>query len=163
MPTSSQLLIHCFLKSRLGFDAESQLWIKSFCWPKTSTIFRAKKKAGAVFVNLTAAYDTVWYHGLTCKLVGVSLPRTVWVQLNRLRTCVGWRNSILPQPNHCQHLIGAIQQPGVVNGPSPVYVILGVDARPNEDGDINKTLISILIYKLVLTFWFAFLNVAIKI
>ena len=31
--------------------------------------FEAKKKAGAVFVNLTAAYDTVWYHGLTCKLL----------------------------------------------------------------------------------------------
>ena len=31
--------------------------------------FEAKKKAGAVFVNLTAAYDTVWHHGLTCKLL----------------------------------------------------------------------------------------------
>ena len=29
----------------------------------------AKKKAGAVFVNLTAAYDTVWHRGLTCKLL----------------------------------------------------------------------------------------------
>jgi len=29
----------------------------------------AKKKAGAVFVDLTAAYDTVWHHGLTCKLL----------------------------------------------------------------------------------------------
>ena len=27
--------------------------------------FEAKKKAGAVFVNLTAAYDTVWHRGLT--------------------------------------------------------------------------------------------------
>jgi len=26
------------------------------------------KKAGAVFVDLTAAYDTVWHRGLTCKL-----------------------------------------------------------------------------------------------
>jgi len=31
--------------------------------------FSAKKKAGAVFVDLTAAYDTVWHHGLTCKLL----------------------------------------------------------------------------------------------
>ena len=31
--------------------------------------FKAKKKAGAVFVNLTAAYDTVWHCGLTCKLL----------------------------------------------------------------------------------------------
>ena len=30
--------------------------------------FKAKKKASATFVDLTAAYDTVWHHGLTCKL-----------------------------------------------------------------------------------------------
>ena len=29
----------------------------------------AKKKAGAVFVDLTAADDTVWHRGLTCKLL----------------------------------------------------------------------------------------------
>ena len=31
--------------------------------------FEAKKKAGAIFVNLTAAYDIVWHRGLTCKLL----------------------------------------------------------------------------------------------
>ena len=31
--------------------------------------FKAKKKAGGVFINLTAAYDTVWHRGLTCKLL----------------------------------------------------------------------------------------------
>ena len=31
--------------------------------------FSAKKKAGAVFIDLTAAYDTVWHRGLTCKLL----------------------------------------------------------------------------------------------
>ena len=31
--------------------------------------FSAKKKAGVVFVDLTAAYDTVWHRGLTCKLL----------------------------------------------------------------------------------------------
>ena len=30
--------------------------------------FEAKKKAGVVFVNLSAIYDTVWHRGLTCKL-----------------------------------------------------------------------------------------------
>ena len=30
--------------------------------------FETKKKAGPVFVNLIAAYDTVWHRGLTCKL-----------------------------------------------------------------------------------------------
>ena len=31
--------------------------------------FEAKKKAAAVFIDLTAAYDTVWHRGLTCKLL----------------------------------------------------------------------------------------------
>jgi len=31
--------------------------------------FSTKKKAGAVFVDLTAAYDTVWHRALTCKLL----------------------------------------------------------------------------------------------
>ena len=31
--------------------------------------YEAKKKAGAVFIDLTAAYDTVWHRGLTCKLL----------------------------------------------------------------------------------------------
>ena len=31
--------------------------------------FKAKKKAGAVFIDLTAAYDTFWHRGLTCKLL----------------------------------------------------------------------------------------------
>ena len=31
--------------------------------------FEAKKKAGAVFIDLTTAYDTVWHRGLTCKLL----------------------------------------------------------------------------------------------
>ena len=31
--------------------------------------FEGKKKASAVFVNLTTAYDTVWHRSLTCKLL----------------------------------------------------------------------------------------------
>ena len=31
--------------------------------------FEAKTKAGAVFVNLKAAYDTVWHRGNSCKLL----------------------------------------------------------------------------------------------
>ena len=31
--------------------------------------FLAKTKAGAVFIDLTAAYDTVWYRDLTCMLL----------------------------------------------------------------------------------------------
>ena len=32
-------------------------------------LFEAKKKAGAVFVDLTAAYNTIWQRGLTYKLL----------------------------------------------------------------------------------------------
>ena len=42
--------------------------------------FEAKKKAGAVFVNLTAAYDTVWHRGLTCKLLRL-LPEKHMVKM----------------------------------------------------------------------------------
>ena len=34
---------------------------------KIKDSYSVKKKAGAVFINLTAAYATVWYRGLTCK------------------------------------------------------------------------------------------------
>ena len=37
--------------------------------------FEAKKKAGVVFIDLTAAYDTVWHHGLTCKLLRLLLDK----------------------------------------------------------------------------------------
>jgi len=31
--------------------------------------FSAKTKAGAVFVDLTATYDTAWHRDLTCKVL----------------------------------------------------------------------------------------------
>ena len=37
--------------------------------------FEAKKKASAVFVHLTTAYDTVWHRGLTCKLLRLLLDK----------------------------------------------------------------------------------------
>ena len=37
--------------------------------PNIKDSFEAKKKAGAVFVNLTVAYDPLWHRGLTCKLL----------------------------------------------------------------------------------------------
>ena len=40
----------------------------------------AKKKACAVFVDLTAVYDTVWHRGLTCKLLRL-LPDKHIVQM----------------------------------------------------------------------------------
>ena len=61
-----------FPKNKLDFNTESLPWIRLFCLRKTLRSFlRQKMKAGAVFVNLTAAYDTVWHRGLTCKLLRV--------------------------------------------------------------------------------------------
>jgi len=34
--------------------------------------FSAEKKVGAVFVDLTAAYNTVWHRGLTCKAAAIA-------------------------------------------------------------------------------------------
>ena len=42
--------------------------------------FEAKKKAGAVFIDLTAAYDTAWHRGLTCKLLRL-LPNKHMVKM----------------------------------------------------------------------------------
>ena len=42
--------------------------------------FEAKKKAGDVFIDLTAAYDTVWHRGLTCKLLRL-LPDKYMVKM----------------------------------------------------------------------------------
>ena len=33
------------------------------------------KKAGAVFIDLTATYDTVWHSGLTCKLLKLLMDK----------------------------------------------------------------------------------------
>ena len=43
-------------------------------------LFEAKKKADAVFVKLTAAYDTVWHRGLICKLLRF-LPDKLMVRM----------------------------------------------------------------------------------
>ena len=43
--------------------------------------FEAKKKVGAVFVDLEAAYDTVWHRGLTCKLLRL-IPDKHMVRMN---------------------------------------------------------------------------------
>ena len=37
--------------------------------------FEAKKKVDALFVDLTAAYDTVWHCDFTCKLLRLLLDK----------------------------------------------------------------------------------------
>jgi len=56
----------------------------------------AKKKAGAVFDDLTAAYDTVWHRGLTCKLLRL-LPDSHMVHM--IVEMVGNRNFTLVNGN----------------------------------------------------------------
>ena len=46
----------------------------------TEDSFEAKKKAGAVFVNMRATYDTVWHRGLICKLLRL-LPNKHMVRM----------------------------------------------------------------------------------
>ena len=58
--------------------------------------FSAKKKAEAVFANLTAACDTVWHRGLTCKLLRL-LPDRHMVRM--IMEMVGNRSFILTTGN----------------------------------------------------------------
>ena len=80
--------------------------------------FSAKKKAGAMFVDLTAAYYTVWHRGLTCTLLRLLPDRhmvSVIMELVRNRsftlTTGNGRKSRLqrptgfsPSPTLVQHL-----------------------------------------------------------
>jgi len=57
-------------QEQAGFRRERSTVIQvSLLTQEIEDSFSAKKKAGAVFVDLTAAYDTVWHRGLTCKLI----------------------------------------------------------------------------------------------
>jgi len=58
--------------------------------------FSAKKKAGAVFVDLTATYDTVCHRGLTCKLLRL-LPDRHMVRM--IMVMVGSRSCTLTNGN----------------------------------------------------------------
>ena len=46
--------------------------------------FEAKKKAGAVVVDLTTAYDSVWHHGRTCKLLRLLLDKHIVKMIMKL-------------------------------------------------------------------------------
>ena len=66
----NRLLTHFSLVSRLGSDGEGQPWIRLFCLLKTSrNRLRPRRRLGVMFPNLTAADDTVWHCGHTCKLL----------------------------------------------------------------------------------------------
>ena len=75
--------IHSFIHSRVqlivdpllsreqaGFERERSTVDKTVLLTQNiENLFEAKKKTDAVFVDLTAAYNTVWHRGLTCKLL----------------------------------------------------------------------------------------------
>ena len=61
----SRLLTHFSLRSRLGLP-----WFRDHLLTQNiQDSFEAKKKAAALFVTLSADYDSVWHRGLTCKLL----------------------------------------------------------------------------------------------
>jgi len=51
--------------------------IKPPCGRKTFEDSFSDKKTGAVFVDLTAAYHTVWHRSLTCKLLRLLTDRNM--------------------------------------------------------------------------------------
>ena len=69
-PMSSQFLTYCFLKSRLGLTQEVNRRSSCSANEEHRGFFRGKK-ADVVFVNLKKymSNDTVWYRGITCKLL----------------------------------------------------------------------------------------------
>jgi len=57
--------------------------------------FQEKKKTGAVFLDLSAAYDTVWHTGLALKLSKIVPPaytRTIMMLLQNHQFCVHFDN-----------------------------------------------------------------------
>ena len=45
--------------------------------------YSAKKKAGVVFIDLTAAYNTIWHCSLTCKFLHLLLDRLMVMELGQ--------------------------------------------------------------------------------
>ena len=61
---------HLFPKEQAGFrHRKSTIDQVVLLTQSIEESFEAKKKAGALFVDLIAAYDTVWHRGFTCKLL----------------------------------------------------------------------------------------------
>jgi len=74
--------------------------------------FSAKKKAGAVFIDLTAAYDTIWHRGLTCKLLRLLLDRHM---VHMIMEMVGNRSFTLTTGNGQRSRLRRIKN-GVAQG-----------------------------------------------
>ena len=80
-PALNLLFTLCSHGNRRVFDAEEPPWIKSLCSRKALRMHsKRKRRPGAVFIDLTAAHDTVWHRGLTCKLLRL-LPNKHMVRM----------------------------------------------------------------------------------
>ena len=78
---SNQSSTHYSRRNKRIFDKGGRPQIRSPHWHRTlSEDNFSAKKAGAVFVNLTADCDTVWHGGITCKLLRllVCYPTRTW-------------------------------------------------------------------------------------
>ena len=67
---------------RIYWISTRKVTVDQVVWPMQNieSSFEAKEKAGVVFVDLRAAYDTVWHRGVTCKLLRL-LPIKHMVQM----------------------------------------------------------------------------------
>ena len=83
--------------------------------------FLAKKKAGTMFVDLTAAYNIVWYHGLTCKLLHILPDRhMVTMIMKHVQNCSFTITTGDDTKSRLQHLYNGILQ-GSVLDPFNIY------------------------------------------
>jgi len=83
-------------RSRRAFHGRSTIDQVTLLTQHIKHSFSGKKKAGAVFADLTAAYDTVWHGGLTCKLLRLL---TDWHTVHMIMEMVGNRSFTLVTGN----------------------------------------------------------------
>ena len=69
--TCIEPIVDPLLREQAGFQLHGRSTVDqvSLLAQEIMDSFSANRKAGEVFVDLTAAYDSVWHHGLTCKLL----------------------------------------------------------------------------------------------
>jgi len=84
--------------------------------------FSAKKKAGAVFVDLTAAYDALCHRGLTCKLLRLLPDRHMVCMTTEM---VGNRSFTLTASNGKRNRLQCLKN-GVLQGSVLVPLILNI-------------------------------------
>jgi len=90
--------------------------------------FLTKNKVRAVFVDLTAAYDTVWYRGFTCKLLRLLRERHM---VHMIMKMVGNRSFTLTtgngQRSRLRHLKNGVPRGTIL---SPFLISIYISALP---------------------------------